>query len=187
MPSKTGFWTKNESIGQHVFSFNLGRWIGELLDKNTTVIDLGCGYGTYLWLLKTMGFIDLMGVEGSDMEDLFEHENILIHDLSNELTLDKSGNVISLEIGEHIPSEYEGAILNNMARHVAKGHYLIMSWAIPGQCGHGHVNNRCNIWVLDQFQNRGLQFLPHETMQARAVIENHCSWFCNTIMIFKRP
>ncbi|KAK7004434.1 hypothetical protein BgiMline_005954, partial [Biomphalaria glabrata] len=37
--------------------------------------------------------------------------------------------VLSIEVGEHIPPQYEDTYLDNLARHAREG--LILSWASP--------------------------------------------------------
>jgi 2-polyprenyl-3-methyl-5-hydroxy-6-metoxy-1,4-benzoquinol methylase len=48
--------------------------------------------------------------------------------------------ILSLEVGEHIPHQLEDVFIGNLVRHAKKG--IILSWAVPGQEGHHHVNNR---------------------------------------------
>lgn len=182
--TKTGIWERHDIENQHVFSYNLARWIGDFLPKDCSVIDMGCGLGTYLDYLNRIGFDDLTGIEGADLGDMFEFNNIKIQDLAIPFDLEKKHNVISLEVAEHIPSMYEKEYIANLVRHVDK--YLILSWGIPGQAGFGHVNCRHNIEVIEEMTNNGLKFLYKETMDARNCIEHYCSWFKNTILIFER-
>lgn len=184
--TETGIWSKSDTAGQHVFSLNFARWIGNFLLRDRRVVDMGCGFGDYLWLWSQMGFSDLLGVEGADLEDLFSHEHILIHDLSEPLELDAKGSVVAIEIGEHIPSQFESIFLDNVCNNVAQGCYLVLTWAIPGQSGHGHCNNRPNEWVIAQVEQRGLTFMPRESISARDCIEHTTSWLRNTILIFKK-
>lgn len=186
MPTPTGYWTKSEIEGQHVFSYRLCRWIADFLPKDQPVIDLGCGLGDYLRLLKDLGFQDLTGVEGEDHEQFQYEENVFLHDLTQPLDLGKQGNVICLEVAEHIPAEYTDQFLDNVFGHVADGGKLILSWAVPGQAGYGHVNCKHNIWVIEEMQRLGFSLLVNETFQARSVIEQYCNWFCNTLLIFTK-
>ena len=39
--------------------------------------------------------------------------------------------VLSLEVLEHIPSDFETTVLDNIDR--AAGHGVVLSWAVPGQ------------------------------------------------------
>ena len=48
--------------------------------------------------------------------------------------------VVSLEVGEHIPRAEEGEFLRMLDGANCRG--IILSWAPPGQSGHGHINNQ---------------------------------------------
>lgn len=182
----TGAWTKDEVAGQHIFSLNLARWVGNFLPKEQPLTDMGCGFGDYLWLWWKMGFEKLVGIEGSDLEELFQYSNITVHDLTEPIGIIHKGNVVALEIGEHIPKEHFEQFVENICFNTAPDHHLILSWAIPGQAGHGHVHNLPNETVIREIEKRGFEFLPRETISARDCIEHTASWFRNTIMIFKK-
>lgn len=53
--------------------------------------------------------------------------------------------VVSLEVVEHIPREYEDIFLSNLVRHAKRG--LIFSWAKVDQGGNGHINERPDDYV----------------------------------------
>ena len=61
--------------------------------------------------------------------------------------------IISLEVAEHIPQEFESIYLDNLVRHANEG--IILSWAKVGQGGHSHVNNRDFDYVKEQIRKRG--------------------------------
>lgn len=182
MPTETGVWNQEEADEGHVFDYRLAQWIGQYLSKHTPVIDLGCGKATYLRYLHDIGFEDLLGVEGFDLRD-FEFGNIIIHDLTEPIDLKKRGNIICLEVAEHIPEEGLDIFLNTITKHLSGK--LILSWAIPGQAGQGHVSCRHNIDVIHTLQALGLRLLHHDSLKARAMVSNHAHWFRNTLLIFE--
>jgi 2-polyprenyl-3-methyl-5-hydroxy-6-metoxy-1,4-benzoquinol methylase len=183
MPKSTGVWTKEEVPGQHVFSYRLAEWMARFLPKKEPVFDFGCGLGTYSKYLRDVGFDDVTAIEGEDLEELFETE-VEVFDLTNPIMLKNPGNVICLEVAEHVPGEYMDMLLDNIEK--ACNGYLILSWAIRGQDGHGHIHNMDNYEVIGMLQDKGFSFLWGPSREARSVIESHCSWFRNTIMIFKK-
>ncbi len=63
--------------------------------------------------------------------------------------------VVSLEVAEHIPAEFEANFLDNLARYAKEG--LLLSWAAVGQGGYAHVNNRPLEHVTTQLQRRGFR------------------------------
>jgi hypothetical protein len=54
--------------------------------------------------------------------------------------LDLNDWIISLEVALHIPEKYEAVYLDNILRHATKR--IILSWAVPGQGGISHINNK---------------------------------------------
>ena len=63
--------------------------------------------------------------------------------------------VICLEVAEHIPVKYEDIFLSNLVRHAKSG--IILSWAVPGQPGHYHVNNKPLSLVVESLQKLGFE------------------------------
>lgn len=184
MPSLTGVWSKEEVPGQHVFSYRLAEWIANHLPKSEPVFDFGCGLGTYSKYLRDVGFADVTAIEGEDLGELFETE-VLVQDLTETVMIGKdAGNVICLEVAEHIPVIHMTDLLCNIEHYC--NHWLILSWGIVGQDGYGHVNCMDNYEVIGRMNRLGFR-LDHEmTKSARAVIEDHCSWFRNSLLIFER-
>jgi hypothetical protein len=48
--------------------------------------------------------------------------------------------VLSLNVIEHIPQQFESVVLDNMVRVAGEG--IVLSWATPAQDGFQHVNLR---------------------------------------------
>jgi hypothetical protein len=115
--------------------------------------------------------------------------------------------VVSFEVAEHIPpGAPEVAFLDNLARHARAG--LLMSWAVPGQAGHHHVNCRPREYVLDALAARGFALDEHLTAELRGLTRYPASatwdapgcqgrvggvavftcprWFADTLYAFKR-
>lgn len=182
MIQPTGIWEQDIADNGHLFSYYLARWIAAYLPKDKPVFDLGCGKGTYCAYLYDRGFSNVKGVEGYPLNN-FEWSDIIIQDLSQPFYLGK-GNVICLEVIEHIPDEFSEVVFDNIAGHTGNGCKVILSCAVPGQGGDGHVNCRPNLWVIAQMEKRGFKLLTEDTQSARNIIENHCAYFRETILIF---
>jgi hypothetical protein len=90
--------------------------------------------------------------------------------------------VFCLEVGEHIPVQYEQTFIDNVCR--AAKNDIVLSWAIIGQGGDGHVNCRNNDYVINQMAIRGFTIDIGKSNQLR-----NCAnlfWFKNTVMYFKK-
>lgn len=178
--SDTGYW-KDHS--QHIHSPNLSFFIKSILPKNEPVHDFGCGTGFYLEVLREAGFENLQGYEGSPSSEV-QFKSILKQDLTAKFSVPQKGNIICLEVAEHIPRKYEEVFLSNISD--ACNGYLVFSWAVRGQGGTCHVNCRNNDEVFEIMQKLGFQFHPELTQQGRNLIEDHCDWFRNTLLIFSK-
>jgi len=185
MIHKTGYWLKENSKSHHIHSDNLSKWIINLLseDKEHQIYDFGCGLGNYLNDLHINGFKKLKGIEADPMKTDYDFE-ILKLNLSEPISLEKKGTIICLEVGEHIPKEYQEILLNNIKNNCDK--YLILSWAIRGQGGYGHFNELNNDEILPLIKNLGFRYLEDLTNEVRLIPEDKCAYFRNTLMIFEK-
>lgn len=180
--SVTGYWSK-KLAEEHIFCEELAEWISNYFDKNKTIHDFGCGLGSYLKYLENKGFIDLNGYEGEIPNK--EFSNILKQDLSQAFSVNNKGNVICLEVGEHIPKQYKDVFLDNICN--ACDGKLILSWAIRGQYSSSHVNCLNNEEVIPEIEKRGFLYLKDDSMKARNIINpNGCNWFRDTILIYEK-
>ena len=180
--SLTGYWSK-KLAEEHMFCEELAEWISNYLDKNKTIHDFGCGNGSYLKYLQSKGFTDLTGYEGEIPNKEFSH--ILKQDLSQVFDVKNKGNVICLEVGEHIPKQYQDIFLDNICN--ACDGKLILSWAIRGQYSSSHVNCLNNEEVIPEVERRGFRYIKDDSIKARNSINpNGCNWFCDTILIYEK-
>ncbi len=184
---ETGYWNPLVAHYYHVHSKSLSNWIAEFLknQKDVQIIDFGCGLGNYLLDLQNNGFTKLVGFEGKKpLKAVFN--NIIEQDLTTINSHNFQGNVISLEVGEHIPVEFESVFINNIANAVLENKFLILSWAVVGQPGFGHVNCIDNIDLIPKIEEKGFKYLNHESESARNVVEDSVEWYRDTILIFQK-
>lgn len=147
--------------------------------QNKTVADFGCGHqGCYTHYLTKAG-VTTIGFDGNPNT----RHPLIIADLSKPLSLGgRLDWVLSLEVGEHIPEAYEETFLHNCDSNNTQG--IVISWAVPGQDGRGHVNCRSNLYVKDKMKSRGYKNDIEEEELMREV--STLPWFKNTIMVFRR-
>jgi len=145
--SKTGYWS-NKQRKTHITSKRLKQnLLNYYKSKNAKkVLDLGCGNGEYVKFLKSNG-INAIGVDNCEI-----CKGIEKRDLTKPYN-NPSDYVQTFEVGEHIPKQYEEIVLDNIARPVNVG--LILSWAIEGQGGYHHINNRKQRLYHLQNENSG--------------------------------
>lgn len=191
-----GIWTLEDARTKHVHSVGLSRWLVNNLYVNTRtpVYDFGCGRGRYVAELRArgltaMGFEGTPGIESISYAVGTERKPAIIEqDITLPMTPPRTrGTVLCIEVMEHIDMEYEHRVLRNLVNFCSR--LLIISWAVPGQPGHGHVNCRENIYVKRVLLDMGFHFEQRLTVNAReAAVEGdpYCSFFKESLMVFKR-
>lgn len=167
-----------EGVIWHQHSNHLMKKILEYFPKDIPVIDFGCGHNFYVSVLRYAGY-DAIGFDLTTLGSKWAFELDITKPIE---TITGNPNIISLEVGEHIPVELSDVYLNNITRYKRD---IIMSWAVPGQAGVGHINCQTNEWVIKQIKKRGFNIDQEKTDSLRRAVENcHCSWFRNTLMYF---
>jgi tryptophanyl-tRNA synthetase len=91
--------------------------------------------------------------------------------------------VISIEVGEHIPKDFEQTFIDNITKSATKN--IILSWAIVGQGGNGHINCQNNDYIISEVTKRGWNFEAETTLSARNKMPD--IWIKNTVMFFNKP
>ncbi|XP_055875544.1 uncharacterized protein LOC106051190 isoform X3 [Biomphalaria glabrata] len=90
--------------------------------------------------------------------------------------------IVSIEVAEHIPAKFEEIYLDNLARHAREG--IILSWAVPGQGGLSHVNNKAISDVIKEMSKRGF----HIDIQAGEPLRKASSlvWLQKNVHVYYR-
>ena len=124
---------------------------------------------------------DINGFDGNPHTPALTQGICGVLDLTNnDLNIGTYGWVISLEVGEHIPKEFEQRYLDNITKAAKFG--VILSWAVVGQDGHGHVNCQNNDYIIAEMAKRGFTYSKIESEHLRKSAT--LSWFKNTLMVF---
>jgi len=171
-----------ESQSEHYTDYDLLIGLIEFFQNRSAkdIIDLGCGTGEYVKLMRYGGF-SVDGVDGNpDTHILSNGIATYLNLAKKEIELKSYDWVMSLEVGEHIPKCFEQRFLNHVTSKAKSG--VVLSWAIPGQIGYGHVNCRPNQYILEKMKQRGFQYdeVSSQELRQRASFW----WFKNTLMVF---
>jgi len=179
--NENGFWENPTGEG-HAYDKHLAAAIIKLFKKNqfNSVLDLGCGMGEYSHLLQAYNY-KVHAYDGNPNTPQLTCGLAQVADLSQPFNSGHQVDVVmSLEVGEHIPAEFEQTFLDNLV--VSKPKMVILSWAVPGQVGDGHVNCQPNSYIEAQMKLRGYAINNAISMQLRS--RSSLWWFKNTIMVF---
>ena len=125
------------------------------LFKPESVVDFGCGTGTWLAVFKKLGVKTILGLDGewvSERQLMIDKHDFQQCDLACAPLVDHPfGLALSLEVAEHLPdavaSRFVEAITNASS-------IVIFSAAIPFQGGTGHINEQWPEYWAKLFQSR---------------------------------
>jgi hypothetical protein len=181
MINERGIWTSTDETSTHLFDKKLCDAIIKGLNPNMSVVDIGCGNGAYTMAIREAG-IRCVGYDGSPLTEELTNGICKIMDFSYPVKVGRYDVVLSLEVGEHIPVEFESIFIDNLVR--ASKRFIILSWAIEDQPGTGHINCRNNDYIIDQMDKRGFFYCPEASQILR--INSELPWFKDTLMVFER-
>jgi SAM-dependent methyltransferase len=146
------------------------------LVRPTSVIDVGCGRGTWLKAFAENGVEDLKGIDGDyvDCDKLMVPRDCFsAADLSKGLSIDRRYDlVVCLEVIEHIPDKHSGAVIEAMTRAAP---VVMFSAAVPGQGGTDHVNEQWPEYWRAAFEKRG--FTAIDAIRPRIRDDSAVGWF----------
>jgi hypothetical protein len=156
------------------------------LEKPSSVLDIGCGLGTWLSASKNLGVVDYLGVDGEYVnKDLLTIPliNFKAHDLRTPLHLNRKFDLaICLEVAEHLPESSSDVLVSSLVCHADK---ILFSAAVPGQGGQNHINEQWPEYWEKKFAVHGFYF--HDTI--RPLIWNNPNvdwWYRQNIFLLER-
>jgi SAM-dependent methyltransferase len=123
-----------------------------------SVIDVGCGRGTWLRVFRELGLEDLYGIDGEHVDRArleIPAESFGAMDLSRPFRLDRRFDLaISLEVAEHLPKASADGFVESLA---ALAPAVAFSAAIPDQGGLDHLNEQWPAYWAERFAHHGFQ------------------------------
>jgi SAM-dependent methyltransferase len=130
-----------------------------------SVIDVGCGVGTWLSVFRELGVAQILGVDGDYVERgqlLIDPDAFLSHNLSEPLRLDRQFDLaVSLEVAEHIPEARSQVFVESLT---SLAPLVLFSAAIPFQGGDDHVNEQWPDYWVARFAERN--FVAYDCIRA---------------------
>ena len=121
-----------------------------------SLVDVGCGTGTWTRALKDAGVPEVLGLDGHQVRPdqlVVAPAEFQRHDLTQTLQLNRRFDLaLSLEVGEHLPPERAPGFVADLCR---LNDAVVFSAAVPGQGGTHHVNEQWPSYWIAHFQGRG--------------------------------
>lgn len=128
------------------------------LIKPSSVIDVGCGMGTWLSAFKSNSVPRIFGVDGAygGTENLaIPKDCFKIMDLSTPFELPGQFDLaVCLEVAEHLPRSMSNLLVAQLT-HSAP--VVLFSAAIPGQRGTRHINEQWHEFWHERFDRNGFE------------------------------
>ena len=159
-----------------------------------SIIDMGAGVGQYGHALRSLDSrYNWRGYDGAGNIEEVSDGFMSFFDLTIPLALPRADWVMSLEVGEHIPSEREKLVVRNIHAHNCRG--VLLSWAQLGKWGVGHVNNHRSQYLIDVFTGLGYRYnvnateALHANRPKRPVRDQNVSqpwWWLRSALVFER-
>lgn len=152
----TSPYTRRFFAAQDVGSMRSARKIVPILCdwySPASVLDVGCGTGTWLSVFKELGVKTVLGIDGPYFDSsmlLISPEEFQVHDLTRPLDLGRRFDLtVCLEVAEHLPESAAKTLVQSVTRASAR---VVFSAAIPGQGGIHHVNEHWQSYWVDLFR-----------------------------------
>lgn len=116
-----------------------------------SVVDIGCGIGTWLSVFQKSQISDILGIDGEHVlysnKLLIPIENFLCKDLQKNNFEDVNRTfdlALCLEVAEHLEKEHASNFIKQIC---GLSQIIVFSAAIPGQTGENHYNEQYpNYW-----------------------------------------
>ena len=178
--NKTGTWKLETCDYTHVLDERLAFKLLKMFDGQS-VLELGAGCGCYASVWKHNG-LKHHAYDGTANIAELTHGMVQYSNLAKPLREEPHDWVMSLEVGEHIPKLFEEQFLRNIVDHAKHG--VVLSWAVPGQRGTGHVNCQPNDYIEAKMNTLGFTLNRERTIELRETARFR--WFKRTVMVYDR-
>lgn len=170
----------NFDAAQQVLPFIIDRF------KPRSMLDVGCGIGTWLKVAKELGVKEITGVDGEyvNRELLkIDQSEFIAKDLRHFFSLDRKYDlVLCLEVAEHLPGEAAPDFVRSLCHH---SDVVIFSAAIPNQGGQNHLNEQWPAYWEALFAAQG--FKPYDLLRPVFWSNNAVEfWYRQNMIIFSK-
>jgi SAM-dependent methyltransferase len=159
MEIKKTFYDKNFYNSQSFLSLQAASiivpFLLELFNPKS-VVDIGCGLGTWLSVFKNNGVLKVLGMDGDYINESDLHipkENFIGVDLCSPFKIDTTFDLaVCLEVAEHLPENKAESLIDLLT---SLSSVVVFSAAIPGQGGRNHINEQWPDYWGRRFESKG--------------------------------
>jgi SAM-dependent methyltransferase len=175
---------------QHTGSLRSAKAIAPLVCEQfevSSVVDVGCGVGTWLVAFADAGASDVLGLDGDYVDRSQLHipaASFAAVDLTCPPALSRRFDLaISMEVAEHLDERYADGFIDFLT---SLSDVVLFSAAIPGQGGVEHVNEQWQGYWAQKFA--GHDFQPLDLVRPAVWNRSDVEWFYaqNTLVYVHR-
>jgi SAM-dependent methyltransferase len=154
--------------------------------ESKSVVDVGCGDGTWLSVFRELGVCDTLGLDGAyvDPRQLqIPQDQFRSTDLALPFSLSRSFDLaMSLEVAEHLPPQSADAFVDSLTQLAP---VVLFSAAIPLQGGTQHLNEQWPEYWATLFKAR--DYLPIDCIRARIWANEQVEWYyAQNLLLFAK-
>jgi SAM-dependent methyltransferase len=143
--------------------------------KPASVLDIGCGTGTWLKVFSDAG-IDVLGIDGDYLDrNLLKipADKFIAADLKVPFDLGRKFDLgLCLEVAEHLPEKTIDNLISSISTHCDS---LLFSAAIPMQAGQNHINEQWPEYWEKKFSAYGYKF--HDVIRPEIWNNKNIDWW----------
>jgi SAM-dependent methyltransferase len=149
------------------FTYSPAVWdyiIGRFAIRSVLDVGSGLGYSCEYFFRKGLRVIAVDGLPENVVNAVFPTVQF---DLTTGSIQCKVDLVHCQEVVEHIGCEY----LENLLSTLAAGKIILLTNALPGQCGHHHVNEQPTEYWIENLSRYDCHLLQEDTRRIRRIAE----------------
>lgn len=148
-----------------------------------SILDIGCGTGTWLYAAKKFGIQEVHGVDGEyvDVNSLMiEPDEFEAFDLEKSYQKKKQYDLtISLEVAEHLDEKFADVFVDTLC---GNSDLILFSAAHPGQGGDGHLNEQPLEYWKEKIEKKGYLYIDIRPLFEKN--EKIAWWYRDNIALF---
>jgi hypothetical protein len=141
----------------------------------SSVLDIGCKHGEWLSVFQRHGIADVQGLDRARWraEVLIDPATFRVVDLSKPFSIDRRFDLsVCVEVAEHLPESAAEPLVRELT---AAAPVVLFSAALPGQGGHGHVNEQPHAFWDSLFAGR--DFVKMDCLRPRIWQDARVAWW----------
>jgi Cyclopropane fatty acid synthase and related methyltransferases len=141
-----------------------------------SVIDVGCGLGTWLSVFNELGVDNILGLDGDWVDEKRLHipkNKFKSIDLEKPININRKFDLaVSLEVGEHISKENSENYIKYL---INKAPVILFSAAVPFQGGTNHINEQWPEYWIKIFKKNNYEVI--DCLRAKIWGEKRIEWW----------